>query len=161
MPLIDFGGLIQTAAQQSDAASQETRSGKVTNTYFDSLGNVVSCDVRCPGQQKDIVQVPNLTGTKFNVGDQITLNFSRGSKHQPQIIQSGGASAVTASLNQNASIAGFNTLYSTPDLSGVPLLTVSPSSVLSDDYVIEPVVIFISISQTRLWVLVVIPLLDH
>jgi hypothetical protein len=118
---------IQRRAVGQSASTIETVDARISKTYTDSSGNVTGYDVTVIGQgaYPALVNVPNSSGLKMSSGDQCKLNFTKGSRHDPQVIGGSSTSSQTigaaASAGQAAVLSAISAINSEPTSAAVLL----------------------------------------
>lgn len=140
MSLYTIGRIAKTRARAQSAASLETKEATVLRTYSNGI-RVTACDVLIKGQQKALIQVPNVSTNNWGVNDTVIVNLVRGNSNRPQI--SGAAGATTANSAAGVLSAATNAAYVptiTPSqqLAGVPFLLEAASSIATGGYVANP-----------------------
>ena len=133
---------LKSRAQAQARATVETHDGQVVATYRDAAGNVTSADVRLDGQVQALRGVPNASGLRLNKGDTCKVNYSKGSRLNPQVIGAGGQAASAAiqgaASAQSALAATALSLSGSTELSQEPLLSAFPDDLLPAAYVPAP-----------------------
>lgn len=133
--------LMDTMIARSVAASdfsKETYTGTVQQTVTDQYGSVTNADILVNGQAVPLRNVSNASGANLSAGMQVTVNYIRGNRHNPQVIGGTGASNQAISTQAAAtSLAASPPVSSSPSLSD-PVLLAEQDDNAAEGYIVQP-----------------------